>query len=308
MDDTSRRLNNEGTRARTDPQRRDADEDIAERASELRSEIEHTREDISGTIGAIQEKLRPGNIASAATDRVKSAARKAARNVADSANQTAQQALDSTRRIADDLAEDGRMNTVAGAMIAIGSAWLLMNRWLGTGRRRTWRSRPRKYSSRPHELYGAQWRRPSEIDDEYEYDASEVDDDYAYGSETASDEGVFARGYERASSLADEASSMADDARQRAAESMYRARNAFSALLDSNPLMVGCAAMAVGATIGLALPETERENEWLGDTKESLVERAQDVARNTANQVRKAAGDIAGQVASDVVSGDNKSE
>jgi hypothetical protein len=89
---------------------------------------------------------------------------------------------------------------------------------------------------------------------------------------------------------------------------MYRARNAFSELLDSNPLIVGCAAMAVGATIGLALPETERENEWLGDTKESLVERAQDVARNTANQVRKAAGDIAGQVASDVVSGENKSE
>jgi uncharacterized protein DUF3618 len=301
MDDTSRRLNNEGHTPRTDPQTRDLDDDSAERARELRSEIEQTRENMSETIGAIQEKLRPGNIASAATDRVKSAASRAARNVADSANQTAQQAFDSTRRMADDLAEDGRMNKVAGAMIAIGSGWLLMNRWLVTGRRRTWRSRPRTYSSRPHELYGAQWRRPSEVNDDYEYGSSEVHDDYRNDVETASDEGVLARGYERASS-------MADDARERAAEGMYRARNAFSELLDSNPLIVGCAAMAVGATIGLALPETERENEWLGDTKESLVERAQDVARNTANQVRKAAGDIAGQVASDVVSGENKSE
>ena len=43
----------------------------------------------------------------------------------------------------------------------------------------------------------------------------------------------------------------------------------------------------------------ESENEWLGETKDAVMERAQDVA----TQVRQAAGDIAGQVASEVVSG-----
>ena len=37
------------------------------------------------------------------------------------------------------------------------------------------------------------------------------------------------------------------------------------------------------------------------------VERAHDVAGSTATQVRKAAGDIAGQVTSDVVGGENNS-
>jgi hypothetical protein len=63
--------------------------------------------------------------------------------------------------------------------------------------------------------------------------------------------------------------------------------------------MVGVAAVAVGATVGLALPETETENEWLGETRDTMVEQAQELA----TQMRQAAGDIAGQVASEVVSG-----
>jgi hypothetical protein len=70
-------------------------------------------------------------------------------------------------------------------------------------------------------------------------------------------------------------------------------------LLHGNPLMVGAAAIAVGATVGLALPETEAENEWLGETRDTMVERAQEVA----TEMRQAAGDIAGQVANDVVRG-----
>jgi hypothetical protein len=63
--------------------------------------------------------------------------------------------------------------------------------------------------------------------------------------------------------------------------------------------MVGVAAVAVGATVGLALPETETENEWLGENRDTMVEQAQELA----TQMRQAAGDIAGQVASEVVSG-----
>ena len=63
--------------------------------------------------------------------------------------------------------------------------------------------------------------------------------------------------------------------------------------------MVAAAAVAVGATVGLALPETDTENEWLGETRDTMVEQAQEVA----TQMRQAAGDIAGQVASEMVSG-----
>jgi hypothetical protein len=85
----------------------------------------------------------------------------------------------------------------------------------------------------------------------------------------------------------------------RAAETAHRVRSGFERLLESNPLMVAAAAVAVGATVGLALPETETENEWLGETRDTMVEQAQEVA----TQMRQAAGEIAGQVASEVVSG-----
>ena len=96
------------------------------------------------------------------------------------------------------------------------------------------------------------------------------------------------------------------DVQTRAVRQAERAVDGFERLLRSNPLMVGAAAMAVGAAVGLALPETERENEWLGEAREELFERAQDVARSTASQVRQAAGEIAGQVANEVVGGNDQ--
>ena len=84
--------------------------------------------------------------------------------------------------------------------------------------------------------------------------------------------------------------------------------NRFQHLLQSNPLMVGAAGLAIGAAVGLLLPETERENEWLGEARENLVDRAQDAVRTAATQVREAAGDLAGQVANQVVSGKEGTE
>ena len=82
----------------------------------------------------------------------------------------------------------------------------------------------------------------------------------------------------------------------------------FQHLLRSNPVMVGVAGLAVGAAVGLLLPETERENEWLGESRDQLVDKAQDAVRTAATQVREAAGDLAGQVANQVVSGRESTE
>jgi hypothetical protein len=74
-------------------------------------------------------------------------------------------------------------------------------------------------------------------------------------------------------------------------------------MMRENPLMVGAAAAVIGAAVGMALPETERENEWLGEAKETVVDRAQEMARNAATAVQEAAGDVAGEVTSKVISG-----
>ena len=82
------------------------------RTHEIRAEIEQTREDMSETVNAIQERLRPGAIASNAADKVKRVARDTVRDVADS---------DSVTYV--------RANPIATAMIGIGVAglaWLVM--------------------------------------------------------------------------------------------------------------------------------------------------------------------------------------
>ena len=267
MDDTSGRLNSGEPTDLTGEKEDELDEESARTAHELRSEIAQTRADMSETIDAIQEKLRPGHIASAAADRVKGAATTAARSMAGAAAQTAEDVMDTTRRTADRLSDDGRMNTVAGAMVGIGAAWLLIDRWRKSTRQQHWR----------HERRSSYRQHGSDYDDQFD---------------TWSSEDMAGSGYEGASATARQI-------RDRATETTDRVRSGFERLLQSNPLMVGAAAVAVGATIGLALPETESENEWLGETRDSMMEHAQEVA----SQVRQAAGDIAGQVASEVVSG-----
>jgi hypothetical protein len=125
MDDTSRRVSRE---ALADAMDDGLDEDSARAALELRSEIAHTRADISETIDAIQEKLRPGHIAAAAADRVKQAATTTARTVAGVAVVAAEDVVGTTRRTAHRLARDRRMST-AGAIVGIAAAWLIIDRW-----------------------------------------------------------------------------------------------------------------------------------------------------------------------------------
>jgi ElaB/YqjD/DUF883 family membrane-anchored ribosome-binding protein len=55
-----------------------------------------------------------------------------------------------------------------------------------------------------------------------------------------------------------------------------------------NPLLAGAAAAGVGAAISMTLPETTPENEFLGDTRDAVVDRAKNIARGaveTAQQV-----------------------
>ena len=104
---------NEG-RARPRPRSVDtAEEDSPEvRTHEIRAEIEQTREDMSETVNAIQERLRPGAIAARTAETVKQAAVETVREVADS---------DSVQYV--------RANPIPTVMVGVGIAGLA---WLAT--------------------------------------------------------------------------------------------------------------------------------------------------------------------------------
>ncbi len=274
------------------------DPDSERRTREIRAEIEQTRDEMSETIDAIQEKLRPGNVVAEATERVKTATTERVRNMVGSASQSAQGAMERTRHMADDLMDSGRHSAIPAAMIGIGAAWLLIDRL---------RNRDREYDAGYRRDYRS-WRAgPAYNESDEYYRSSGWKPQYGeYGSE-----GYGAEGYrydsgaqsESGESMTARTSQVASQARETAMRTSRRARNQFQRLMHDNPLMVGAAAVAIGAVVGMTLPETERENEWLGEAKENLVDKAQDMARTAASRAQEAAGDLAGQVASEVISG-----
>jgi hypothetical protein len=87
---------------------------------------------------------------------------------------------------------------------------------------------------------------------------------------------------------------MADDAQRRARQMTRRARSGMQRTWDRSPLLVGAAALVAGALIGAAVPETERENVGLGDTRDDMIEGVQETVRETVGKVQDAASAAVG--------------
>jgi ElaB/YqjD/DUF883 family membrane-anchored ribosome-binding protein len=80
-----------------------------------------------------------------------------------------------------------------------------------------------------------------------------------------------------------------------AKEGALRAGRGFQRMARENPLAMGAAAVAVGAAVGLALPTTRIEHEYMGEASEKLVDKAQQVAREAMDKVKTATQGEGGQ-------------
>jgi hypothetical protein len=96
---------------------------------------------------------------------------------------------------------------------------------------------------------------------------------------------VADRASEMGEQVADRARDMANTVRYDAREGARLATNQF----HSNPLAIGAAAVAIGVAAGLAIPETRRERELMGDVRDKLVDRAKDVASETKEKLQAVA-------------------
>lgn len=114
------------------------------RTREIRADIEQTREDLSETVNAIQDRLQPSAMAANAVESVKEAARQRIGDIADT-----------------DAVQYVRANPLPTAMIGIGVAglaWLAFGRAGDNGRapRRDWRVPPGYEVERDRDLPGDQ--------------------------------------------------------------------------------------------------------------------------------------------------------
>ena len=215
------------------------DREVTERRTqEIRQEIEQTREEMSETIEAIQEKLRPGNIVSAATERVKTSATEGVKHMADTVRSTAQQAMEQTRYAAQDFTRGDGTSRMPAAVIGLGVAWWLIDRYRTSAGR------------------GIHYYRNRELGRRYPVSGYDGRDDY---SETAGGFDVRAgdettpvgRYRPRVTDTSRPSSAgmgeSASHAREAAMRTGRHARHQFQDLVERNPLMVGAAAVLVGA-------------------------------------------------------------
>ncbi len=288
MDDTSGRV--------------DAAVDIDQRTREIRDEIEETRGEMSETVDAIQEKLKPRNIAANAAERVKTATTERVRNMADTASETAQQAMDYTREATNVAVEKARQNPIPLALLVAGAGWWLANR--------SRKSPSAGYRAQPYYEYeGYVAEVPYEYDDDgglmarirnnpipatlagvgITWLAVTSPERYTWSDTDDSGRGLT----DRASEMASRTKEYAADTAQSVRRMARRRQNQLQRIMNENPVLVGAAALLLGAAVGLAVPETETENEWMGEARDNVVERARDVARDAANEVQDAATTVA---------------
>lgn len=277
------------------------DRETEARTRELQAEIADTREELSETIEAIQEKLRPGNIVANAADSVKEKARESVRSLTGSAGERASGMMTQSGRTASGVLETVKQNPVPALMIGAGVAWLLMDRSRHESGR-GWNTRQRSWSAgttpgrRSYGEYGTGYETNYveagtgfDLNDEADY--SDVDYRRSYGE-----------GRGLTSNVSERASHVVDGARERLQRTTRSTTNGLQRLMRDNPLLVGAAAILVGAAVGAALPETERENELMGETRDNVVNQAQEMAQNAASTVKEVASNIPTQVTEAVTS------
>jgi ElaB/YqjD/DUF883 family membrane-anchored ribosome-binding protein len=83
----------------------------------------------------------------------------------------------------------------------------------------------------------------------------------------------------------------AGTAYEKAGEYGTQARETYDHYIEENPLAVGAVALAVGAAIGLAIPATRYESEFMGEYSQQLLDKAQTAAGGLVDRVKEVASE-----------------
>jgi ElaB/YqjD/DUF883 family membrane-anchored ribosome-binding protein len=283
----------------------DEDEEVERQVSEIRENIEQTRVQMGGTIDEIQERLSPAYIKEQVKEQVKEQYEQAKETVREA---TIGKVEDMVERVSNTVYETRRgivdtikANPVPAALVGIGLAWMWMsgreNPYGATGRSygRDPRGYDRRSSSFTRQGGPGVWERTTDA-------AGNLADKT---KETMSD--MVGQVQENAGDLAGRAKSTVSDVVNRtqetaghlAEQAQHQARRAgdrVQTAMHETPLAVGAIALALGAGVGLAIPQTRKENDLMGETRDALVDRAQTAMKGTLDQVQQVAERVTDEV------------
>jgi hypothetical protein len=240
---------------------------------QLKAEISETQAELQQTVAEIQDRLSPATLKHQAADTVREAATNVRDNVRDATIGRVQHMVRG-------------QNPIPFALIGIGAAWLLANN----------RSSNRRWNDNEYEEYDTSWSSSTS------YISS--DDEFAspYAGDMERTGGRTSQGSHRdigrwGSDARHRAAQVGNQARERARRVATQARSRWDMMLHDNPMALGIAALAAGAVVCAALPRTETENEYMGETRDNLVESAKSMAEQSVESARSMAKETIEKVA-----------
>lgn len=251
---------------------------------EIERDIQRTRDEVSSTIDAIQSKLTPGQMMDQALSYAKTSL---------------------PADFGSNLGQTVRENPVPVALIGVGIAWLMMSGQQGQhSRTQVYGGASRsdalnRSTTSPYDAsFGAE-------NSSYEYGEEHHEGSVRHAMGKVSGAGRDAKNRvsetgqhmkERISGtgqqMKERASHMRDRANElghRSQENYYRAKDRFGQMLDEQPLVLGALGIALGASLGAAMPRTRREDEMMGSTRDRLMEQAKQRANEQAGKVQEVA-------------------
>lgn len=294
-----------------------ADADGADDTADMQEEIEQTRSDMSETIDAIQQKLSPQRIGEQVREQVHDA-------TIGRAEQMVSDVTDTARQAGGGILGTIRENPVPTALAALGLGWLWMKRPSSSrsdsrgGRYGSYAGirgddaggygypdydYPRGYSGYRSGadgggVGGAARQSGRRAQQTMGRAAGAVQG--AAGQATDAVQGAAGQAVDAVQGVAGQASGAVqqaagqvhDSAQQLGSQVQYGARRAKYGLEDAlqeNPLGMGAIALAVGVAVGLAAPSTNLENQFMGDTRDTVMHKAQETAQDTLQKVQHVA-------------------
>jgi ElaB/YqjD/DUF883 family membrane-anchored ribosome-binding protein len=230
-----------------------------ESPAEIRRDIAETQREMSHTIDEIQYRLSPAHMKAQARESVRRAGVRTTRTTIDKV----------------------KSNPLGAALVGAGLYLLLRNQNDDTP----------YYDTRYTADFDAY---PDRYNAQGAYRDLDFGDDRGSRMADAKERVAGAMGdvRERASHVAESAADQARMLRDRAASRARTASTQGRDLLMDNPLVGGLAAVALGALVGALLPETDRENEWLGEASDRVTDRIGEVARTGVEQARHVASAV----------------
>jgi hypothetical protein len=285
-----------------------------------RADIEETRAQMTETIDAIKEKLSPAHLVEEAKESVKAAtigkAEQLAGSVAEKAKDAAATASDALHSAADFVSEKTapaveaakekiapavdtaktvarkvgataqdaggtvvdtiRMNPLPAAVIGFGLGWLALS------------IRKQQQDNEPNTGKGIYESEAQASTPPYDQFAPEN-----HRSKTdptgAAIKGAWNSAGNAANNFATSAKHKASDLAVATKEKAQAGYSAVDQWVHENPLAAGAVAVLVGAAVGLAIPATSKENEWMGPKRDELAHKAAEKAHDVVGKVQTVA-------------------